>query len=79
MRQGVRVPQDLSVCGSGELEFASLAWFDMTTIAFERYELGRRAAELLLAMMRKEDGQPKSVLFDTHLVLRGSTAHPHCI
>ena len=79
MRRGVRVPQDLSVCGSGELEFASLAWFDMTTIAFERYELGRRAAELLLAMMRKEDGQPKSVLFDTHLVLRGSTAHPHCI
>lgn len=70
---GRRVPQDLSVCGSGDLEFASLSWFSMTTIAFERYELGRKAAELLLKMIRKEDSHPQSILFETHMVLRGST------
>ncbi|MBQ7488804.1 MAG: LacI family DNA-binding transcriptional regulator [Clostridia bacterium] len=72
---GICVPDDLSVSGSGDLEIASLSWFEMTTIAFERYELGRRAAELLLKMIRKEDGRKESILFDTHLVLRKSTAH----
>ena len=74
--QGLKVPEDLSVCGTGDLEIASLPWFEMTTVAFERYELGRKAAELLLNMLRKEDSHPKSILFDTHLVLRRSTAHP---
>jgi len=73
---GLRVPEDLSVCGTGDLEIASLPWFGMTTVAFERYELGRKAAELLLNMTGKEDCRPESVLFDTRLVLRRSTAHP---
>ncbi|MBR3106959.1 MAG: LacI family DNA-binding transcriptional regulator [Clostridia bacterium] len=74
--KGIRVPEDLSVCGTGDLDIASLSWFEMTTVAFDRYELGRKAAELLLNMVRKEESRPKSVLFDTHLVLRKSTAHP---
>ena len=74
--RGLHIPEDLSVCGTGDLEFASLSWFGMTTVAFERYELGRKAAELLLNMLRKEDSRPKSILFDTHLVLRRSTARP---
>ena len=74
--QGLNVPDNLSICGTGDLEIASLPWFEMTTVAFERYELGRKAAELLLNMLRKEDSHPKSILFDTHLVLRRSTAHP---
>ena len=74
--RGLRVPEDLSVCGSGDLEFASLPWFEMTTVAFERQELGRKAAELLLQLIRKEERPQESILFDTHLVLRGSTAAP---
>lgn len=75
--KGIRVPEDLSVCGTGDLDIASLSWFEMTTVAFDRYELGRKAAELLLNMVRKEESRPKSVLFDTHLVLRKSTARPN--
>jgi len=71
---GIRVPEDVSVSGSGDHEIASLSWFEMTTIAFERFELGCRAAELLLKMVRKEAGIRESILFDTHLVLRKSTA-----
>lgn len=74
--RGIRVPEDLSVCGTGDLDIASLSWFEMTTVAFDRYELGRKAAELLLNMFRKEDSHPESILFDTHLVLRKSTAQP---
>ncbi|MBR3018595.1 MAG: LacI family DNA-binding transcriptional regulator [Clostridia bacterium] len=74
--KGLRVPEDLSVCGTGDLDIASLSWFEMTTVAFDRYELGRKAAELLLNMVRKEERCPKSILFDTHLVLRNSTAQP---
>ncbi len=74
--EGISVPAGLSIAGSGDFEFASLSWFGMTTIAFERYELGQKAAGLLLNMIRKEDSHPKSVLFDTHLVFRKSTAAP---
>ena len=74
--QGIQVPEDLSVCGTGDLDIASLSWFEMTTVAFDRYELGRKAAELLLTMLRKEEQSPVSILFDTHLVLRKSTAQP---
>ena len=74
--RGVQVPDDLSVCGTGDLDIASLSWFEMTTVTFDRYELGRKAAGLLLNMLRKEESCPKSVLFDTHLVLRRSTARP---
>lgn len=74
--RGIAVPAQLSVCGSGDMDMASLSWFSMTTVAFERHELGRRAAGLLLKMMRKEESHPPSVLFETHLVPRQSTAAP---
>ncbi len=70
---GLRVPEDISVCGSGDIDFCSLYWFRMTTIAFERYELGRKAAQMLLKMISREVKHPKSVLSETHLVVRGST------
>lgn len=72
-RQGLRVPQDISVSGRGDIELASLYWFQLTTISFDRYELGRQAAQMLFKMIRKEVDHPKSVLFRTHLVVRGST------
>ena len=73
---GLNVPQDLSVCGSGDHEFASLSWFEMTTIAFERQALGYKAAELLIQMIGKEVMTPESTMFDTHLVVRKSTGTP---
>lgn len=73
---GIDMPRQLSVCGSGNLEFASLSWFEMTTIAFERHELGRKAAELVLKMLRKEDAHPRNILSPTHLIVRKSTLSP---
>lgn len=72
-QQDLRVPEDISVCGSGDIDFCSLYWFRMTTIAFERYKLGRKAAQMLLKMIDREVKHPKSVLFQTHLIVRGST------
>lgn len=71
--RGIRVPQDLSLCGTSDMEFASLSWFQLTTISFERHELGKKAAEVLLKMIRKEEQHPASVLFDTCLIPRTST------
>lgn len=73
---GIRVPQELSVCGSGDFEFAQLSWFEMTTIAFERHELGQKAAQLMLKMLRKEEDRPENILSGTHLVIRKSTVSP---
>ena len=67
---------ELSVCGSGDLEFAQLSWFEMTTITFERHELGRKAAQLMLKMLRKEEPEPENILSPTRLVIRKSTVSP---
>ena len=75
-QRGIRVPEDLSVCGSGDLEFAQLSWFEMTTIAFERHELGRKAAGLMLKMLGKEEKHPDNILSATHLIIRKSTVSP---
>ena len=72
----IRVPAELSVCGSGDLEFAQLSWFEMTTITFERHELGRKAAQLMLKMLRKEEPEPENILSPTRLVIRKSTVSP---
>lgn len=72
----IDIPGKLSVSGTGRLEFAALSWFQLTTVTFDRVELGRKAAGLLLNMIRKEVLHPESVLFETRLVQGKSTAPP---
>ena len=72
---GVDVPGQMSVLGYDDLVFAAQLAPPLTTIRQPTYELGRAAAELLLA-----EGGPghrhREVLFAPELVVRQSTAAP---
>ena len=48
VRHGVRVPDDLAIVGYDDIDFAAAAAVPLTSVRKPRYELGRRAAELLL-------------------------------
>jgi LacI family transcriptional regulator len=76
--RGVRCPRDISVVGFNDMPFAD--WFNppLTTIRIPHYEIGARAAELLIALLG--DGDPaaarEQVLLEPSLVVRNSTAPP---
>src|SRR6185437_5364546 len=46
--QGIRVPQDIAVVGYDDVDFANVISPPLTTIRQPKYELGHKAAQLLL-------------------------------
>ena len=69
---GVRVPEDLSVTGFDDIFFSCYSNPALTTVHQPMKELGRRAMELLLALLRGETVE-RSVLIGGPLIVRGST------
>lgn len=74
-RQGVNVPRDLSIVGFDDLEFASQLVPALTTMHVPAEDIGRRAAEYLVARIAGEPASPV-VEVPVTLVVRDSTAPP---
>jgi DNA-binding LacI/PurR family transcriptional regulator len=72
---GFRVPEDISVVGFDDIFFSTYLRPPLTTVRQPMKELGRRATQLLLALLRKEEAE-RTVLVEGKLVVRGSTAEP---
>ena len=77
--QGLRVPQDLSVIGLDDIDFAEFTLPPLTTIRLSRADLARAAFEALRlhAEIPGKAGLQREFLVSTNLVVRGSTAPPH--
>jgi len=73
---GLRVPQDLSVVGFDDIQFAQYCDPPLTTISQPRYEIGRQAMLMMLDLLKGNDVQAGSRLLEASLVVRGSTAPP---
>jgi LacI family transcriptional regulator len=76
--EGLRVPQDLSVIGLDDIDFAEFTLPPLTTIRLSRAELARAAFEAL-RQQAEEPANPRlqrEFLVSTSLVVRGSTAAP---
>ncbi|HUD57106.1 MAG TPA: LacI family DNA-binding transcriptional regulator [Terracidiphilus sp.] len=76
--KGLRVPQDLSVVGLDDIDFAEFTLPPLTTIRLSRGDLARAAFEAL-RQQAEEAGTSRiqrEFLVSTSLVLRGSTAAP---
>jgi LacI family transcriptional regulator len=75
---GLRIPQDLSVIGFSDDGFADVMQPGLTTVQQYPYDVGRRAAELVLgrSLGTQQDPVPLEVRMPVGLVLRGSTAKP---
>ncbi len=72
---GVSVPASLSVIGFDDIVMASYAVPALTTIAQQKYELGKTGADLLLRRIQGEQTAPRDIVVATQLVIRQSTAH----
>ena len=72
--RGLRIPQDVSVVGYNDILFADKFCPPLTTIHVPSYQMGMKAAELLLDAIRCPDQQPVSLRVAPSLVERQSTA-----
>ena len=69
----VRVPRDMSVVGYGDVDFAGMLSPTLTSIRQPKYELGRAAAELLIAETVDPLHRHGDIRFKPELIERQST------
>lgn len=67
-------PERLSVVGFNDMLLAARVTPPLTTVHVPEYEVGQRAAELLLAQIEEPTRAAETVLIAGELVVRGSTA-----
>jgi DNA-binding LacI/PurR family transcriptional regulator len=74
----LRIPEDLSVVGFDNISHTEMVTPTLTTIAQPTYQMGRQAAELLIAGIKNGANDIKGprhlVLFSPELIVRDSGA-----
>jgi len=70
----IRVPEDVALVGNDDIELASILQVPLTTIRLPRYEMGKRAAEMVIAASRNAPSDLKErLMLKPELVVRSST------
>ncbi|WP_137845508.1 LacI family DNA-binding transcriptional regulator [Microbacterium sp. 2FI] len=74
LTHGVRVPEDIAVVGYDDIEFAAIAAVPLTSVRQPAREMGRTAAEMLLARISGDEGAGLgNVVYRPELAVRAST------
>ncbi|NOK61680.1 MAG: hypothetical protein GFH27_549313n88 [Chloroflexi bacterium AL-W] len=76
LAQGLRIPEDLSLVGFDDLPLTQHLPVPLTTIAQPRYEIGQRAATMLLEQLVGTATPGRRVVLPTQLIVRHSTCPP---
>jgi DNA-binding LacI/PurR family transcriptional regulator len=72
---GIRVPEQVSVLGFDNLDSGEYFKIPLTTVHVPAYEIGRRAAELLIRQIRSPGPvHYEKIFFPTKPVVRNSCA-----
>jgi LacI family transcriptional regulator len=74
--RGRNCPRDISVVGFNDMLLAGRLQPPLTTIRIPQYDVGTRAAELLMALVAEPGRSPETVQISGELIVRGSTATP---
>jgi LacI family transcriptional regulator len=73
-KQGIRVPQDMAIVGYDDVDFANVLSPPLTTIRQPKYELGYKAAQLLLEETQDSDHHThQQIMFQPELLVRESS------
>lgn len=72
-RQGRQIPDDLSVVGFDNIDWAQLNDPPLTTVHIPKQQLGQEAARRLLGLLGDRNARPVEVVVSTELVVRQST------
>lgn len=70
---GLKVPDDVSVVGFDDIFLSTLIKPTLTTIAQPTYQMGKKAAELLVGRGKNKRKKAKRIVLPTRLVVRNSS------
>ena len=68
--KGFRVPEDFAIVGFDDIKFASIFDPALTTISQPKYEIGKKAMELLIKLINKENIVKTQIMLNDQLVIR---------
>ncbi len=69
-RRGLRVPEDMSIIGFNDLEICTWSYPSLSSVATPRYEMGRRAAEIVTRIVRGDGARPENPIIDLGFEIR---------
>lgn len=69
----VSVPQDMSLVGFDDIDYASLTIPALTTVQVDKGAMGRLAVEKLIGMLNHDGSTPKGIVLPSRLMVRGTT------
>lgn len=69
---GRRVPQDCAVVGFDNIQLASMVTPSLTTVHYDKYDVGQKAVARLFEMMENPDGEYPPIEVGVELVIRES-------
>lgn len=70
---GLRVPQDVSVCGYDDRDVAQLYCIQLTTVRQQLFEIGEQAGRMMTGMITRPQEMPQSLCVPTLLCPRKTT------
>lgn len=70
--KGLRVPEDISVAGFDDIDFAAFSDPPLTTVRVPASQMGEMAVEVLMKMIESSSGEVRQISLDTELIVRGS-------
>lgn len=74
IKHGFSIPEDISVIGFDDIEYASLPGINLTTVREPRYEIGVKAAQMMLQLFESEPAQSLQEIIYPELILRNTCA-----
>lgn len=76
---GLRVPEEVSVCGFDDIDYATVVTPRLSTVAQPKYKLGQLAAQLLLRRIQEPGSEVRHIKLAPDLIVRESTARPMAV
>jgi len=73
VRMGIKVPDDMAICGFNDMEASRFTTPSLTSVSVNRYEMGVKSAELVLGRLMGKLDQPKVIDVGYEIKKRGST------
>lgn len=71
-RRGIRVPDQLAICGFGDFDLASFVSPALTTVRIQPDAMGERAAHMLLSRLDGAKSEKRTIVLDHQLIRRGT-------
>lgn len=73
LRNGYKVPEDISVMGFDNIDISSIIEPELTTIGQPIYDMGKKSCKLLIDVINGVEIKDKEIFFETELIVRGTT------